>query len=61
MTFKDAEKMIRADGWSYSYASGSHYHYRHATKSGKVTIPNHGNKELHPKVVTSIKKQAGLV
>lgn len=60
MTFKEAEKMVKADGWEYSYASGSHYQYRHPTKPGKVTIPNHGAKELHPKVVKSIRKQAGL-
>lgn len=60
MNFKQTEKMIKDDGWRYSYANGSHCHYRHPTKPGKVTIPNHGNKELHPKVIKSIRKQAGL-
>ena len=60
MTFNQAEKMIKADGWVHSYTNGSHYNYRHPTKSGKVTIPKHGNKDLHPKVVKSIRRQAGL-
>lgn len=60
MNFRQAEKMIQADGWCYSYANGSHYYYRHPKKLGKVTIPNHGNEELHPKIVKSIKRQAGL-
>ena len=60
MNFKQAEKMILADGWQYTYANGSHYYYRHPAKPGKVTIPNHGNEELHPKIVKSIKRQAGL-
>ncbi len=60
MNFKQAEKMVTDDGWFHSYTNGSHHNYRHPVKPGKVTIPNHGNKELHPKVVKSIRKQAGL-
>ncbi len=60
MNFKQAEKMVQNDGWRHTYTSGSHYHYRHPVKPGKVTIPNHGSKELHPKVIKSIKRQAGL-
>jgi len=32
----------------------------HPSKPGKVTIPNHGKKDLTPGVVKSILKQAGL-
>lgn len=60
MNFKQAEKMVKDNGWHYAYANGSHYYYRHPDKAGKITIPNHGNKELHPKVLKSIKAQAGL-
>lgn len=61
MNFKQAEKMIKDDGWYQSYVNGSHYYYRHPTKPGKVTIPNHSAKELHPKTLKSIKRQAGLL
>ena len=36
------EKIILADGWVYQSQVGSHKHYKHPTKSGKVTIPFHG-------------------
>ena len=39
---------------------GSHNQYVHPSKPGKVTIPNHGKKDLTPGVVKSILKQAGL-
>ena len=60
MTFRDAEKMVKADGWYYVYANGSHYYYNHATKHGKVCIPFHAGKDLSRRVVDSIKRQAGI-
>ena len=60
MTAKDMEKIIKADGWFYSYANGSHHYYYHPIKPGKVTIPFHTNKDLSKRVVESIKKQAGI-
>ncbi len=38
---------------------GSHYQYKHPTKKGKVTIPNHRG-DIPQRVVNSILKQAGL-
>lgn len=59
MNFKEIEKIIVADGWEFKKARGSHYHYRHPNKPGKVTIPRHGG-DLDPKTVKSIMKQAGI-
>ncbi|MGP1577606.1 MAG: type II toxin-antitoxin system HicA family toxin, partial [Treponema sp.] len=50
----------KKDGWYLQSTIGSHYHYVHDSKKGKVTIPFHGNKELSKYVVNSILKQAGL-
>ena len=41
---REIEKIIKKDGWKYSYTSGSHHYYIHPTKPGKVTIPYHGSK-----------------
>lgn len=41
MNCKELEKLILADGWQYKNAKGSHRHYIHPTKPGKVTIPFH--------------------
>ncbi|MDR3121206.1 MAG: type II toxin-antitoxin system HicA family toxin [Clostridiales bacterium] len=59
MTFREAEKMVRNDGWVLESIEGSHCHYKHSTKLGKVTIPYHTG-DLPKRVVSSIKRQAGL-
>lgn len=59
---KDSRDLIRdlvADGWYPVGVTGSHHHFKHPTKPGKVTIP-HPKKDLHPKTVRSIYCQAGL-
>lgn len=40
-TAKELERILFADGWVYKSQSGSHKHYIHPTKPGKVTIPFH--------------------
>ena len=59
MTSKDMERLILADGWVFKNQVGSHRHYIHPTKTGKVTIPFH-SKELKRGTELSILKQAGL-
>ncbi len=56
---KEMEKLILADGWIFKTQTGSHRHYIHPHKSGKVTIPFH-SKELTKATENSILKQAGL-
>jgi predicted RNA binding protein YcfA (HicA-like mRNA interferase family) len=60
VTFAQADKLVRDDGWILKTVNGSHHHYIHPTKPGKVTIPRHAGKELSANVVASIKRQAGL-
>lgn len=55
----EMEKIVLADGWYFISQEGSHRHYKHPTKKGKVTIPFH-SKELTIKTEKSILKQAGL-
>ncbi|MCD8326294.1 MAG: type II toxin-antitoxin system HicA family toxin [Lachnospiraceae bacterium] len=50
---------ILNDGWVFEKQTGSHRHYKHPTKPGKVTIPFH-SKELPKGTENSIRKQAGL-
>jgi predicted RNA binding protein YcfA (HicA-like mRNA interferase family) len=52
--------MILQDGWYEVKQVGSHHQYKHSTKSGKVTIPEHKGKDINMTVVKSILKQAGL-
>lgn len=55
----EMEKLILANGWKLKAQVGSHRHYIHPTKPGKVTIPFHC-KDLPKGTENSILKQAGL-
>lgn len=59
MTAKEIEKEIVKDGWYFDRQIGSHKHFKHPTKQGKVTIPQHKG-DLDKGTVNSIRKQAGL-
>ena len=59
MRFREIENMILQNGWYQVKQKGSYHQYKHPTKPGKVTIPEHG-KDLNPDTVKSIIKQAGL-
>ena len=59
MRFREIENMIEKDGWYQVKPKGSHHQYKHPTKPGKVTIPEHGE-DLNLDTLKSIMKQAGL-
>lgn len=59
MKFREVERLILDDGWYFKNQKGSHHQYKHPTKSGKVTIPEHAG-DINPDTVKSILKQAGL-
>ena len=58
-TAKELEKLIKKDGWIFKAQEGSHRHYTHPFKKGKVTIPFH-SKDITKATEISILKQAGL-
>jgi len=52
-------RMLRKDGWYYVNSVGDHYHFKHPTKEGKVTV-THPQKDLPKKTVLSILAQAKI-
>jgi predicted RNA binding protein YcfA (HicA-like mRNA interferase family) len=44
-TVKDLTALIEKDGWYFVSQEGSHSHYKHPAKKGKVTVPKH-NKDI---------------
>lgn len=56
---REMEKIILDDGWVLKAQVGSHRHYTHPNKLGKVTIPFHC-KDISKGTEISILKQAGL-
>lgn len=59
MKAREAEKLLLNEGWYFVKQVGSHKHYRHPTKPGKVTIPFHTG-DVDKGTLNSILKQAGL-
>lgn len=61
MKVKEVIKLLEKDGWYLVAQKGSHKQYKHNLKSGRVTVPDHGqNKDLAKGTENSILKQAGL-
>ena len=56
---REMERIIMADGWVFKKQEGSHKHYTHPYKIGKVTIPFH-SRELTKGTENSILRQAQL-
>jgi predicted RNA binding protein YcfA (HicA-like mRNA interferase family) len=52
--------LIEKDGWRLVVMEGSHRHYKHPTKPGRVTVAGHLREDVHPKTLKSIFTQAGL-
>ena len=50
---------LKADGWYEAGQTGSHKHFKHPTKSGKVTVP-HPRRDLTIKTLKSIERQSGV-
>lgn len=60
MKTKEVIKLIEQDGWELVRVRGSHRQYHHPIKAGSVTVAGNLNKDMPPKTLSSILKQAGL-
>ncbi len=59
MKFRELEKKLIDDGWERVKVVGSHHHYKHKSKIGKVTVPKHSG-DIPIGTCNAILKQAGL-
>ncbi|MDP3710817.1 MAG: type II toxin-antitoxin system HicA family toxin [bacterium] len=59
VTSKQIIKVVKRLGFVLSRQSGSHEIYKNS-ENKRVTIPIHGAKILHPKIVISIIRDAGI-
>jgi predicted RNA binding protein YcfA (HicA-like mRNA interferase family) len=53
-------RRLRNDGWFLVQTRGDHRQFKHATKSGRVTVAGKPSDDLPPGTLNSILKQAGL-
>ncbi len=51
-------RRLEAEGWVKVGTTGSHHHFKHPDRPGKVTVP-HPKKDLAIGLVRSIERQAG--
>ena len=59
MSSTDVIRLLTDDGWYLYNVKGSHHHFKHPTKKGKVTVPP-PKKDLPQGTVNSILKQMGV-
>ncbi len=56
---REVIQWLRNEGWYEVRVTGSHHHFKHAIKTGIVTVP-HPKKQLGKGLLNSILKQAKL-
>ncbi len=59
MNSKEIIKKLTEGGWYQVKITGSHHHFKHPIKKGKVTVP-HPKKDIPLGTLISIEKQAQL-
>jgi predicted RNA binding protein YcfA (HicA-like mRNA interferase family) len=60
MKVKEVIKLLKDDGWQLVRTQGSHRQFKHAVKSGCVTVSGKPSIEVPPGTLNSILKQGGL-
>ena len=59
-TYRDANRIVRNDGWELKRQRGSHRQYKHPLKKGTVTINGNDNVAVDIKIWKSIMRQAQI-
>lgn len=60
MTFREVEKILKANRWELIRVSGSHYQYRKVGNPNSITLSNHNGRNLTIGVLKDLEKKAGL-
>ncbi len=53
-------KVLEQHGWELKRVRGSHHVYAHPNRTGIVTIPIHGNRDLKAGTLHAIMKEAEI-
>lgn len=60
VTAREIITVLEKVGFVFSSQTGSHKIYRRNSENLRATVPFHGSKILHPKVLKSILKEADI-
>ena len=56
---REVIRLLEAAGWRLDSVTGSHHHFTHASRPGKVTVP-HPVKDIRIGTLKSIERQSGV-
>lgn len=59
MNSREIISALQRDGWVQVAQKGSHVQFKHATKSGRVTVP-HPKRDIPLGTLKNIERQSGL-
>jgi predicted RNA binding protein YcfA (HicA-like mRNA interferase family) len=59
MDSRSVIRLLEGTGWRLVRVTGSHHHFRHAERSGTVTVA-HPTKDIPPGTLRSIERQSGV-
>ena len=59
MTFREIEKILKADKWVLIRVAGSLYQYRKIGVPNFILVPNHDEKDLSIGIVQDLEKKTG--
>lgn len=60
MTFREVEKILKANSWVLIRVSGSHHQFRKTGNPNSITVPNHNGHDLTIGVLKDLEKKTGL-
>ena len=60
MKVREVIRLVEGDGWHLVVTEGSHRQFKHAVKSGRVTVSGHPGDDMPKATLASVLRQAGL-
>ena len=60
MKVREVIRLLEDVGWALVSQEGSHRQFKHATKSGRVTVSGNLGDDMPKGTLASVKRQAGL-
>ncbi len=60
MTFREIEKILKANDWKLIRQTGSHRQYRKVGVACPIVVPDHGGRDLTIGLLKDLEKKTGL-
>jgi predicted RNA binding protein YcfA (HicA-like mRNA interferase family) len=57
---REVIRLLKEDGWALVSQEGSHRQFKHASKTGRVTVSGNLGDDMPKGTLASVKRQSGL-